>query len=255
MSAHKRLFTLLELLAVICVILVLLSMMMPVMSSYQEKARRLVCLSSMKQIGIGLMGYAASNRNRVPTRDSDSSQYPGMLSQDNTDSGAFGRTFNQVLPGIFDYDTGKGTELFTCSSQRFSARQMWLNNSSRWRCIGFFYWSIVRDVTWSFPLGKSNFNSGRISDVDSKTPLLSDPIAYDGQILFNANHVKNGYSGNGYVPIGLGFGGNGGNYNTSGTPTGINQLHADGSGRWYGSEKFKKVYKTYWGWDMYAGHE
>lgn len=257
MSAHKRLFTVLELLAVVCVILVLVSMMLPAMSSLREKSRRLVCLSSMKQVGIGLMAYAASNRNRVPTRTPNSSGYPGMLHEDNDTSARFGRSFNQVLPGIFDYDSGKGAEFFTCKSQRFSAKQMWENSGNgNWRCIGFFYWSIVTtNLTWSFPMPQSQFNSGRITDVDSRTPLLSDPVCYAGTVIFNANHVKNGLSGNGYVPIGNGFGPNGGYYNTSGTPTGINQLHADGSGRWYKPEQLRKAYTTYWGWDMYAGYE
>ena len=256
MSAHKRRFTVLELFAVVCVILVLVSMMLPAMSGLREKARRLACLSSMKQIGIGLMGYAASNRNRVPTRTPGSSGYPGMLHEDNNNSAVFGRSFNQVLPGIFDYDTGKGAEFFTCKSQRFSAKQMWVNsNNGNWRCIGFFYWSIVRtNLTWSFPLPKSNFSSGRITDIDSQTPLLSDPVVYYNGILISANHVKGGLSGNAYVPVGASVpGNNGGYYNTSGTPTGINQLHADGSGRWYKPEQLRKAYTT-WNWDMYAGY-
>ena len=67
MSLTKRLaFTLIELLVVIAIIAILASLLLPALSRAREAGRATVCLSNLRQIGLGLQMYVGDNRNRLP---------------------------------------------------------------------------------------------------------------------------------------------------------------------------------------------
>ncbi|PAW79020.1 MAG: hypothetical protein B9S33_19345 [Pedosphaera sp. Tous-C6FEB] len=59
-------FTLIELLVVIAIIAVLAGLLMPVMSKTKEAGRGTVCLSNLRQLGLGLQVYVQDNGNRLP---------------------------------------------------------------------------------------------------------------------------------------------------------------------------------------------
>lgn len=67
MRRQKKAFTLIELLVVISIIALLLSILMPSLNLVKKRARRIVCATQIRQLGLGMAMYAGENNGKVPS--------------------------------------------------------------------------------------------------------------------------------------------------------------------------------------------
>jgi len=69
LSRHRGVaggFTLIEILVVVAIIGLLVAILLPALARAREQARRVVCMSNLRQQGYGFSGYSAANRSLFP---------------------------------------------------------------------------------------------------------------------------------------------------------------------------------------------
>lgn len=111
----RRAFTLIELLVVIAIIAILASILFPVFAQAKETAKRIVCVSNLKNLSMAYFLYASDNDEDLPTQSNISG-----------DKGEF-----QVIlqPYI------KNREIFYCPSRRFKGCDTSVDQTGR--CLGY----------------------------------------------------------------------------------------------------------------------
>ena len=125
MRRRHRAFTLIELLVVIAIIAILAAILFPVYARIKEKARRVACLSNMKQLGIGIQVYTDDSDQKFPVAQSwrnDAGQLGTYKCPFNST-----KSLDQVIEPYI-----KSPQLFACPNGP-AVQQQYLN-SYQWIC-------------------------------------------------------------------------------------------------------------------------
>ncbi|HOV22273.1 MAG TPA: prepilin-type N-terminal cleavage/methylation domain-containing protein [bacterium] len=114
MKKCRKGFTLIELLVVIAIIAILAAMLLPALARAREQARRGVCISNLKQIGLAIKMYAQDYDENCPGYD-----YNGAF--DNDDCGP-GQSLSLLVPKY-----AKDTGIFVCPSSSDTKAPWWID--------------------------------------------------------------------------------------------------------------------------------
>jgi prepilin-type N-terminal cleavage/methylation domain-containing protein len=98
-------FTLVELLVVIGIIAVLIAILLPALQRAREQARRVQCLSLLRQIALGTRAYAVENRDFLPPWPTDLGQADWSI------NGTPGTPYSRSFTYPYFTNSGSGSEI------------------------------------------------------------------------------------------------------------------------------------------------
>ncbi|NPV47073.1 MAG: DUF1559 domain-containing protein [Armatimonadetes bacterium] len=149
---RRRGFTLIELLVVIAIIAILAAILFPVFARAREAARKTVCLSNLRQIGLACHMYAQD--------------YDELLPVDDHVCNPHYRFINQVMPYM------KNSQILYCPSNPKTGVSYLIASPENFQAgyIGYYYWSFDGLPSTAPPSSPSN---GYLGWVDRSFIMVS----------------------------------------------------------------------------------
>ena len=117
--ARRRAFTLIELLVVIGIIAILIAILMPALNKGREQARRVRCMSNMRQLSVAWTLYVQNNRGKLPSADTDRKAWDWVKSGD---------TFDSLKQGVL-WPYVNNWEAYWCPNDRIHYKRTYSMNS------------------------------------------------------------------------------------------------------------------------------
>ena len=229
-------FTLIELLVVIAIIAILAAMLLPVLASAKEKAKRTQCLNNIKQIAFGATIYAGDYRDKVPPVNVVGGGPPTATSTFVTD--AMDVSIIQAINTILKLQTNVAS-IWVCPNRLNSpAPGLPSYDGTTQMYIGYCYFGGMR--VWALPTGTT---------VPSHSPVTL-AMAKSYWALAADSNMKVGAIWAGTVSKGTGYAFEYGSIPphpvNGGKAAGGNESFADGSSKWC---RFSDMYR----FNTYAG--
>jgi prepilin-type processing-associated H-X9-DG protein/prepilin-type N-terminal cleavage/methylation domain-containing protein len=186
-------FTLVELLVVMAIMAVLAALLLPALSRSKAKARQIVCLGNLHQLGIGLQNFVAANH-----------AYPSIIGPTNSDnpgwwisqlaSGGFGNSkplANLMQEGVWHcpsapYVISDGSQLFCSYGYNVSGVAPTEGITNELGLAG----SYVPGAPSILPLDRGAFVPVKETEVKAPADMMAIGDSMDGALTFDRQDIN-----------------------------------------------------------------